>query len=151
MGNLTRDPEVRALPSGQSVVNFGLATNRAFTDKQGQKQQQVEFHNIVAFGKQADIIQQYMKKGSSLFIEGRLQTRTWDAQDGQKKSRTEIIIENFQFGPRPTGGGDGSSHSGTRERQQPPKQDEQKAPPEEIGTVEYPEDSEGVNPDEIPF
>ena len=100
IGRLTRDPETRSLPSGQSVVNFGLATDRFFTDKSGQKQQQPEFHNIVLFGRLADIASQYLNKGSLVLIEGRLQTRTWQDSTGSKRSRTEIIGQSLQLGPR---------------------------------------------------
>ncbi len=100
MGRLTRDPETRSLPNGQQVANFGLATDRFFNDKNGQRQQQVEFHNIVFFGKTAEIASQYLKKGSLVLIEGRLQTRSWQDQEGNKKYRTEIIGERMQLGPR---------------------------------------------------
>jgi single-strand DNA-binding protein len=100
-GNLTRDPEIRNLPSGQPVASFGLATNRFFTDKNGQKQQNVEFHNVVLFGKLAETAKSFLNKGSLVLVEGRLQTRTWDdQQSGAKKSKTEIIGERVQFGPR---------------------------------------------------
>ena len=103
LGNLTADPIARALPSGQSVVNFGLATNRIFYDKDRQKQQQAEFHNIVAFGKIAEIAQQYLKKGAMVLIEGRIQTRSWQDSSGNKRTRTEIITEKLQLGPRTAG------------------------------------------------
>jgi len=103
LGNLTRDPEVKALPSGQNVVNFSIATNRIYTDKSGQKQQTAEFHNIVAFGKLADICGRFLSKGKMVLVEGRLQTRSWQAQDGSKRYRTEIIMENMQLGPRGVG------------------------------------------------
>ena len=103
LGNLTADPIARALPSGQSVVNFGLATNRIFYDKDKQKQQQTEFHNIVAFGRIAEIAQQYLKKGSMVLIEGRIQTRSWQDSSGNKRYRTEIITEKLQLGPRAAG------------------------------------------------
>ena len=77
-GNLTRDPELRALPSGMNVVNVSIATNRTFKDRDGKKQEQVEFHNIVVFGRQADTVSQYLKKGAGAFVEGRLQTRSWE-------------------------------------------------------------------------
>ncbi|MFH1392397.1 MAG: single-stranded DNA-binding protein [bacterium] len=102
-GNLTRDPEERTLPSGQAVSSFGIATNRAWTNQEGQKQEQVEFHNIVAFGKLAEICNQYLAKGRLVYIDGRLQTRTWEGQDGVKKNRTEIVAETMQMGPRPAG------------------------------------------------
>ena len=84
IGNLTRDPELKALPSGIKVCSFGVATNRVWRDKEGNKQESTEFHNIVVFGRQAETTAQYLKKGSSVLVEGRLQTRSWDAQDGQK-------------------------------------------------------------------
>ncbi|PIP24385.1 MAG: single-stranded DNA-binding protein [Candidatus Nealsonbacteria bacterium CG23_combo_of_CG06-09_8_20_14_all_37_18] len=103
VGRLTRDPESRALPSGQSVTSFGMATDRFFNDKSGQKQQQTEFHNIVAFGKLADIAAQYLTKGSLVLIEGRLQTRSWQDSSGNKRSRTEIVAERLQLGPKSAG------------------------------------------------
>jgi single-strand DNA-binding protein len=103
IGRLTRDPESRALPSGQSVVNFGLATDRFFVNKSGQKQQQTDFHNIVAFGRLAEIVNQFLTKGSLVMIEGRLRTRSWQGQDGQSRSRTEIIAERLQLGPKSVG------------------------------------------------
>ncbi|MGB9743388.1 MAG: single-stranded DNA-binding protein [Minisyncoccales bacterium] len=100
LGRLTNNPENRVLPSGQSVASFGLATSRFFTDKNNQKQQQTDFHNIVLFGKLADIANQYLKKGSLVLIEGRIQTRSWQGSDGSKKYRTEIIGERLQLGPK---------------------------------------------------
>src|SRR3990167_4159871 len=103
-GNLTRDPELKSLTTGTNVVNFGLATNRVYRDRDGKKQEQTEFHNIVIFGKQADTVAQYLKKGSSAYIEGRLQTRSWDDKtSGEKKYRTEVIAERVQFGPKGSG------------------------------------------------
>ena len=100
VGRLTRDPENRALPSGQSVTSFGMATDRFYNDKTGQRQQQTEFHNIVAFGKLAEITSQYLNKGSLVLIEGRLQTRSWKDNSGNQKYRTEIITERLQMGPK---------------------------------------------------
>lgn len=100
LGNLTRDPEVRTLPSGQPVASFAIATNRIYLDKNGAKQQATEFHNIVTFGKLADICSRYLTKGSLALIEGRIQTRTWLDQSGVKKYRTEIVAEAMQMGPR---------------------------------------------------
>jgi single-strand DNA-binding protein len=139
IGNLVRDPELRSLPNGTKVVNFSLATNRYWKDQGGQRQESTEYHNAVAFGRQAENIAAYMKKGSSMLIEGRLQTRSWE-QDGQKKYRTEIIVENSQFGSRGAGGdatGGGSSKAPT----------EQPQPSSEA--IDYPE--EDINPDDIPF
>lgn len=156
-GNLTRDPEVRALPSGIKVASFSVATNRVYKDKSGQKQETAEFHNVVVFGKQAETVSQYMKKGSSVFIEGRMQTRSWDAQDGQKKYRTEIIADRVQFGPRTGGTADftGSkstvstasttSASPSTSKKSVAKDD---APAVE-DSIEYPE--EEINAEDIPF
>ena len=99
LGNLTRDPELRALPSGGNVCSFSLATNRSFKKADGSKQEEVQFHNIVVFGKQAEQVGQYLKKGSSAYVEGRLQTRSWDGDTG-KQFRTEIVADVVQFGPR---------------------------------------------------
>ena len=103
IGRLTQDPQVRALPSGQQVCSFGLATSRFFTDKSGQKQQQTEFHNIVLFGRLAEIASQYLTKGALAMIEGRLQTRSWQDTSGNKRYRTEIVAERLQLGPRAAG------------------------------------------------
>jgi single-strand DNA-binding protein len=103
IGRLTRDPEVRALPSGQQVTSFGLATGRYYQDKSGQKQQKTEFHNIVVFGRLAEIASQYLAKGSLAMIEGRLQTRTWQDASGQNRNRTEIVAERMQLGPKSAG------------------------------------------------
>src|SRR3954468_4144960 len=106
-GNLTRDPELRALPSGMNVASFSVATNRVYKDRDGKKQEQTDFHNVVVFGRQADTINQYLKKGSSVFVEGRLQTLSWE-KDGKKNYRTEVIAYRVQFGPRGSGGGGGA-------------------------------------------
>jgi len=106
IGNLGRDPEMRSLPSGQPVASFTLATSRRWRDKNGQKQEQTEWHNIVCYGKQAEIAGQYLTKGKQIYVEGRITNRSWDdRQTGEKKYRTEIICDNFQMlGGR--GGGD---------------------------------------------
>lgn len=95
IGNVTRDPEVRTTPTGQTVCSFGIATNQQWTDAQGVKQQRTEFHNIVAWGKLAEICGQYLGKGRKTYIEGRIQTREWEAPDGQKRNRTEIVADNM--------------------------------------------------------
>jgi single-strand DNA-binding protein len=113
LGNLTRDPELRQTSGGQAVCSFAIATNRFYKDSAGQRQQQAEFHNIVAWGRQAEIINQYLKKGSILLVEGRLQTRSWQDPQGTKHWRTEIIADQIQLGPR-TGGGMGGDSFGDR-------------------------------------
>jgi single-strand DNA-binding protein len=95
IGNLTRDPEIRTTTTGRNVASFSLATNRYWTDASGQKQTQVEYHNIVLWAKLADVAGQYMHKGDKAYIEGRLQTRDWTAQDGTKRTRTEIVGESL--------------------------------------------------------
>ena len=100
LGNLTRDPDKRNLPSGQPVVSFGVATNRFFTDKNQEKKQETEFHNVTMFGRLAEIASQYLNKGSLVLIEGRIRTRNWQDSSGVKHYRTEIIAERMQLGPR---------------------------------------------------
>ncbi len=139
-GNLTRDPEIKSLPSGIQVCSFSLATNRVYKDRDGKKQESVDYHNVVLFGKQAELAGQYLKKGGGVMIEGRLQTRSWD-KDGQKQYRTEIVADRMQFGPRSGGtAGGGASEGGAKGGSSEPAP--QSAP-------EYPE--EEINPDDIPF
>jgi single-strand DNA-binding protein len=141
-GNLTKDPELKALPSGTKVVSFGLATNRSWKDKDGSKKEDTTFHNIVSFGKPAELISQYLKKGRSIFIEGRIANRSWDDKDGTKKYRSEVIVENFQFGPSAPGQG-----TGTSSRSEQSEGPSTKAPA--MDTIEYP--AEEINPEDIPF
>lgn len=101
LGRLTRDPELRSTTGGQSVASFGVATNRVWTDKNGQKQEATEFHNIVVWGRQAEIASKFLTKGSLVLIEGRLQTRSWESNDGQQRKTTEIVAERIQLGPKP--------------------------------------------------
>lgn len=141
-GNITRDPEVKSLPSGIQVCSFSLATNRVYNDRDGKKQEQTEYHNVVAFGKLADIMGKFFKKGNPVYIEGRMSTRSWE-KDGQKHYRTEIIADTFQFGAtanRAEGGaGGGAPASATKSG----NDDSRSALPD------YPE--EEINPEDIPF
>jgi len=107
VGRVTRDPELKTIPSGQNVAQFGLATNRVWNNQAGQKQEATEFHNIVAWRRLAEICAQYLKKGSLVLIEGRMQTRSWQGQDGVTKYRTEVVAENIQMGPRSSNQGGG--------------------------------------------
>lgn len=144
IGNLTRDPETKALPSGSKLCSFSVATSRYYKDKAGAKQEDTQYHNVVVFGPQADVASQYLRKGSSVLIEGRMQTRSWDAQDGQKKYRTEIICETLQLGPRREGGAPSTGNSFT------PSKTAAAAPSAPaLETIEYPD--EEINPDDIPF
>lgn len=153
-GNLTRDPENRSLPSGIQVSNFSVATNRVWKDKNGAKQEAADFHNVVVFGRQAEVVSQYLKKGSSVLIEGRIQTRSWDDKDGQKKYRTEIVAERVQFGPRSAGAGTGTSVGGTGTGGSANKANTSGVNSPAKGetpleTIEYPE--EEINAEDIPF
>ena len=140
LGNLTRDPELRQTPGGQSVCTFGVATNTFFTDKSGAKQRRSEFHNIVAWGRQAEIINQFLKKGSLVLVEGRLQTRTWQDKQGQNHKTTEIISERIQLGPR---SGQGGSVPDRSEFGELPSENENKEEIPEINLDD--EDSKQVN------
>lgn len=147
-GNLTRDPELKALPSGSKVAEFGVATNRVYKDKDGNNREEAEFHNIVSFGRQAEVIAQYMKKGSGIFVEGRIRTRNWEAKDGSgKRYKTEIVADRVQFGPRPAGGGVGGGN--WQERQKPAASADAPLAKEGADTIEYPE--ENIKPEDIPF
>ena len=112
IGNLTRDPEMRYLPSGQGVASFSIALNRAYQSPQGEKKEEVSFIRVVAWAKLAEICSQYLKKGNPVFVEGRLQSRSWEAQDGTKKSTVEVVATNIQFLNKGTGRqGDADSSS----------------------------------------
>ena len=140
-GNLTRDPELRALPSGAPVCSFSIATNRTYKKADGTKAEEVEFHNIVVFGRQAENCAQYLKKGSTAYVEGRIKTRSWE-KDGVKHYKTEINADTVQFGPRSTSsrqGADGPFTPSVVEGQVAPKED----------AIDYP--AEDSNPDDIPF
>ena len=156
IGNLTRDPELRQTPTGQAVCSFGLATNRMYTDQAGQKQQQTEFHNVVAWGKQAELVNQYLQKGSLALIEGRIQTRSWQDPQGAKHWRTEIISERIQFGPRLGGGGGPNMSGSAREesREVPAQNRNNVAPRQQDATpiIELPDDEGGeIDIKDIPF
>lgn len=145
IGNLTKDPELKSLPSGIKVATLSMATNRTWKDKNGVRQEGVDFHNVVVFDRQAENVAQYMKKGSSLMVEGRMQTRSWDAQDGTKKYRTEVVADKIQFGPRKEGNAPYSApasaqgSAGAKPATSAGKPD----------TIEYPE--EEINLEDIPF
>ncbi len=144
IGNLTKEPEMRSLPSGAKVTSFSLATNRVWKDQNGQRQESTDYHNVVVFGRQAETSSQYLVKGAMAMIEGRLTTRSWDDKDGTKKYRTEVVADRVQFGPRSggapnTGSQSGSASAGPGASEMPPSMD----------TIEYPDDE--ANPDDIPF
>ncbi|MEK7615096.1 MAG: single-stranded DNA-binding protein [Patescibacteria group bacterium] len=150
LGNLTRDPEVKQIPSGQSVCTFGLATNRSWNDSSGKKQEATEFHNVVAWGKLAEICGQYLTKGKKVYVEGRLQTRDWEGTDGIKRYRTEVIAENMIFLDKSPGGGGGMSVSsgGSKPFQRTPF-----TPPQGNSMQDDPSMSadQEINVEDIPF
>lgn len=111
MGRVTADPELRTTPTGQSVVTITIATNRNWVGKNGQRQEDVQFHNVVVWGRQAEIVGQFLKKGSLVYVEGRLQNRKWQDAQGQTRRVTEIVAERVQLGPRAGGGRDDSAGS----------------------------------------
>ncbi len=143
IGNLTRDPELKALPSGMSVASFSVATNRIWKDAKGAKQESADYHNIVVFGRQAETAAQYLKKGSSVYVEGRMQTRSWDGQDGKKQYRTEVVADRVQFGDRR---GDGSSSPAPKSSPAAAKEDNSL---DNMPSMDYPD--EEINPEDIPF
>lgn len=146
-GNLTRDPELKSLPSGMQVASFGVATNRR-VKKDEQWTDVPEFHNVVVFGRQAETSAQYLKKGSSALIEGRIQTRSWDSPEKGKQYRTEIVAESVTFGSRSSGGqSSGAAQEGARSGGYSDAEAPQKAPKED--GIDYP--TEDINPDDIPF
>lgn len=144
LGNLTRDPELRQTSTGQSVCSFGMATNSFFKDKQGQNQKRAEFHSVVVWGRQAEVASQFLKKGSSVLVEGRLQTRTWQDKQGQNHKTTEIISERIQLGPR-SGGGQGVGQFGESPSRDPKPEDAK----EELPEINI--DEGEIKPEEIPF
>jgi single-strand DNA-binding protein len=167
VGRLTRDPEKKTIPSGQTVTNFSIATSRKWKSQDGQDQEKTEFHNIIAWGKRGDVIAQYMTKGQEIYLEGRLETRNWDdAESGKKMYRTEIVMEEFQFGSKPGGAGasQGSyqnqqSNTAPSDNQNPnptpaqaPVQENVSIPAtEEIPTIDVDADTEEIKVEDIPF
>ncbi|MDE2001575.1 MAG: single-stranded DNA-binding protein [Patescibacteria group bacterium] len=139
IGRLTADPQLRATPSGAQVATFSVATNRTWTDPSGAKKEQVEFHNVVVWGRQAEVASRFLTKGSSVLIEGRLQTREWEGKDGQKRKTTEIVSERLQLGPKPMGG-------------KAPAQNASAA--SEIPTIDVSDEagpSDDIKPEDLPF
>jgi len=143
IGNLTRDPELKTLPSGIKVCSFSIATNRVWKDQNGARQEAADFHNIVVFGRQAETVAQYMKKGSQVMVEGRMQTRSWDdAATGTKKYRTEVVADRVQFGSS----GSGPKTGGNYDK---PAKEDTSSEKDQLDTIEYPEDQ--INAEDIPF
>ncbi len=138
-GRLTADPELRTTPSGAHVISFSVATNRVWRDKAGERREETEFHNVVAWGRQAEVVSQFLKKGGLILVEGRLQTRSWEGKDGQTRRTTEIIADRIQLGPRTGGPSPASTNSGSAD--EPKKED--------MPVIDL--DSENINPEDLPF
>lgn len=150
IGNLTRDPELRQTTGGQSVCSFSLATNRYWKDASGEKQEKAEYHNIVAWGKLAEICNQYLKKGRKAYVDGRLQTRDWEGQDGVRRYRTEIVAENMILLDRPGGGGTEETFSAGGDFSQPePMSSAEPAVKDEPSAAPNPDDE--IKIEDIPF
>ncbi len=139
IGRLTVDPQVRMTPSGLEVATFGVATNRNWTDKSGEKKEATEFHNIVVWGKQASIVHQFLTKGSTIFVEGRLQTRSWEGKDGLSRRTTEVIAERIQLGPKPTGVGKESKSFASADV----------SPKEDMPVIDI--EGDDIKPEDLPF
>lgn len=163
LGNLTRDPELRYTPAGQPVASFGIATNRRFKNAAGELQEQAEFHNVVAWGKLAEICQQLLYKGRGVWVEGRLQTRSWEGQDGVRRQRTEVIAENLSaLGPAKGGRVEEGLEVTAEAKATPPPEPDieeifegeekpKKKSPKKAEKSEKEEKKEEIDLDEIPF
>jgi single-strand DNA-binding protein len=159
VGRVTADPQVRTTPGGQSVVTIGVATNRVWMDRNNQRQEETEFHNVVLWGRQAEVAGQYLKKGAMVLIEGRLRTRSWTDKTGQQRRTTEVMAERMQLGPRPAGAGGAGSGSGSggqgggnwqASTGTPAASGTDKAPDEEIPVISLDEEAD-IKPEDIPF
>ncbi len=156
IGRLTRDPEVRTTPSGQTVTNFSVATSNKWKGQDGQMNEKTEFHNVVAWAKRGEVIGQYFTKGQEIYVEGRLETRSWDDKETNKKMyRTEIVLENFEFGAK--AGAGGGSAQGNQNNFQKNQNANQPAPQnnavaeEEIPTINLDEEQDEVKIENVPF
>ena len=152
VGRLTRDPEVRNTPSGQSVATISLATNRFWKDKSGQRQDKTEYHNVVLWGRLAEIAGQYLIKGQEAYIEGRMETRKYTGKDGVERRSTEVVAENMQLGSKAQGSGGGGNYN--RPAAQPAQAQSAPAAPqreEQIPTINLDEEQDEVRIEDVPF
>jgi len=145
LGRLTADPQLRSTSTGQQVGSFSVATNRVWFDKNGAKQEETDYHNIVVWGRQAEVASQFLIKGSLVLIEGRIRTRTWQNKEGQNQKTTEIICERMQLGPRPGQGGGPRFSKDT----QPAVEGTDNKPKEELPEINI--DEEEIKPEDLPF
>ncbi|MCL5746692.1 MAG: single-stranded DNA-binding protein [Patescibacteria group bacterium] len=164
IGNLTRDPELRYTPTGSAVCSFSIATNRTWTTDDGQKHEEADFHRVVAWNKLAEICSQFLVKGRKVYVEGRLSTRNWTAQDGQPRSTTEVVIDNMiLLDPKRQEGENNLEESQIEKKdekkQKEPKKEENKSVQKDQDRILDNEKTEGKNeseseevaPDDIPF
>ena len=151
VGRLTRDPEIRNTPSGQSVATMSLATNRFWKDKNGQKQDKTEFHNVVLWGRLAEIAGQYLTKGQEAFIEGRMETRKYTGKDGVERRVTEVIAENMQLGSRAQGASSAPGSFNKPVAATQPAQNSQARAEEEIPTINLDEEQDEIRLEDVPF
>lgn len=159
VGRLTRDPETRTTPSGQTVATIGLATSHRWNDKSGQKQEKTEFHTIILWGRTAEVAAQYLTKGQEAYFEGRIQTRSYTGKDGVERKVTEIVAENMQLGSRPLGQGGGSfarpdSSSSSSPRQNQYNQSKAASTPaaeDDIPTINLDDEKEEIKIEDVPF
>jgi single-strand DNA-binding protein len=143
LGRVTADPVLKSTPTGMQVSNFSVATNRVWNDKSGARKEDTEFHNVVVWGKQAEVASRFLKKGGLVLIEGRLQTRTWEDKTGQKRKITEIVCERIQLGPKTMGGSTKSSFSADSEAVA--------VKDKEIPTIDISDESEDIKEEDLPF
>ena len=155
IGRLTRDPELRTTPNGQTIASFSVATSRQWKDQGGQKQEKTDFHNVIAWGKQGEVIGQYFTKGQEIYVEGRLETQSWDDKDsGKKMYRTEIVLEKFEFGAKAGGGNapQGNYNAAPQARPAAPAaQTRQADKEEEIPTINLDDETEEIKIEDVPF
>lgn len=149
IGNLTRDPELRYTPTGAAVCTIGVATNRTWVTDSGEKKEETEFHRVVAWNKLAELCSQLLAKGRKVYVEGRLRTSAWQAQDGSSRTSTEIVIEDMIVldSKRPTGAGEETTESPVQEKHEEVKKEQKKSPGKQAAQAP----AEEVNPDDIPF
>lgn len=151
IGRLTRDPEIRTTPSGQTVATLSIATNRTWNDKAGQKQEKSEFHNIVIWGRLAEIAGQYLTKGQEAYFEGRLETRAYTGKDGVERRTTEVVAENMQMGSRANGASSGPRPAPMGAAAAAPMANRQTPVAEEIPTINLDEEQDEVRLEDVPF
>lgn len=151
VGRLTRDPELRTTPTGQTVATLSIATSRTWKDKGGQKQEKTEFHNVVLWGRTAEISGQYLTKGQEVFIEGRMETRKYTAKDGSERRTTEVVGEVMQMGSRPQGARPGQAAPAARPQFAPAAQPMAASREEEIPTINLDDEQDEVRIEDVPF